>query len=221
VGAGADVLIVAGCGIHNCGEQDSEHDGVHRFFLEKGAKVKYVEKHYGEGTGSGKRILNPVTEATLDEDASMEMEMVQIEGVSSTKRVTTAKLGKGASLIVHERLMTHGDQSAYSEYTVELNGENSSANVVSRSVAKDRSYQKFVSRLHGNAKSAGHSECDSIIMDHAKIDSIPEILANSTDAELIHEAAIGKIAGDQIMKLMTLGLSEAEAESEIVNGFLK
>lgn len=221
VGAGADVLIVAGCGIHNCGEQDSEHDGVHRFFLEKGAKVKYVEKHYGEGTGSGKRILNPVTEATLDEDASMEMEMVQIEGVSSTKRVTTAKLGKGASLIVHERLMTHDDQSAYSEYTVELNGENSSANVVSRSVAKDRSYQKFVSRLHGNAKSAGHSECDSIIMDHAKIDSIPEILANSTDAELIHEAAIGKIAGDQIMKLMTLGLSEAEAESEIVNGFLK
>ncbi len=221
IGEGADVLIVAGCGISNCGSQDSEHDGVHRFFLEKGAHVRYVEKHYGEGTGTGARILNPVTEATLDENASMEMEMVQIAGVSSTVRVTTAKLGAGANLIVQERLMTHDDQSATSEYTVELNGEDASANVVSRSVARDRSYQKFISRIHGNAKSAGHSECDSIIMDHAKIESIPEIIANSTEAALIHEAAIGKIAGEQILKLMTLGLTEAEAEEQIVNGFLK
>ncbi|MBO4411638.1 MAG: SufD family Fe-S cluster assembly protein [Lachnospiraceae bacterium] len=221
IGEDADVLIVAGCGIHNCGTQDSEHDGVHRFFLEKGARVKYVEKHYGSGDGTGKKILNPVTEVTMGENSYMEMEMVQIEGVSSTVRKNIAALGPGANLIVHERLMTHGEQSAISEYTVELNGENSSANVVSRSVAKDRSRQSFISRLHGNAKCAGHSECDSIIMDEAHIESIPEITANSTEASLIHEAAIGKIAGEQITKLMTLGLTEAEAEEQIVNGFLK
>ena len=221
VGEDADVLIVAGCGIHNCGDQDSEHDGVHRFFLEKNARVRYVEKHYGEGDGRGKRILNPVTEATLKEGASMEMEMVQIKGVSDTVRVTNASLHENASLTVHERLMTHEDQSAVSEYTVELVGDGSSANVVSRSVARDRSYQKFISRIHGKAASAGHSECDSIIMDQAKIESIPEIIASSTEAELIHEAAIGKIAGDQIVKLMTLGLTEQEAEEEIVNGFLR
>ena len=221
IGEDADVLIVAGCGIHNCGSQDSEHDGVHRFFLEKGARVKYVEKHYGSGEGTGKKILNPETEVTLGEGAYMEMEMVQIEGVTSTVRKNTASLGPKATLIVHERLMTHDDQTAVSEYTVELNGKNASANVVSRSVAKNRSRQTFISRLHGNAECSGHSECDSIIMDEAYIDSIPEITANSPDASLIHEAAIGKIAGEQITKLMTLGLTEAEAEEKIVNGFLK
>ena len=221
IGEDADVLIVAGCGIHNCGSQDSEHDGVHRFFLKKGARVKYVEKHYGSGDGVGKRILNPVTEVTMDEDSYMEMEMVQIEGVTSTVRKNIATLGKGANLVVHERLMTHDDQFAVSEYTVELDGEGSSANVVSRSVAKERSRQTFVSKLHGNAKCSGHSECDSIIMDEAHIEAIPEITANSPEASLIHEAAIGKIAGEQITKLMTLGLTEKEAEERIVDGFLK
>ena len=221
IGEGADVLIVAGCGIHNCGTQDSQHDGIHRFFLEKGARVKYVEKHYGEGDGNGKRIMNPVTEVTMGDDSYMEMEMVQIAGVDSTDRKTVAKLGARANMVVHERLMTHGHQSAISEYTVELNGEDSSANVVSRSVAKEESFQRFLSIIHGNARSSGHSECDSIIMDHARIESIPEIVANSTEAALIHEAAIGKIAGEQLTKLMTLGLSEKEAEEEIVNGFLK
>ena len=221
IGEDADVLIVAGCGIHNCGSQDSEHDGVHRFFLKKNARVKYVEKHYGEGDGTGKRILNPVTEVTMDENSYMEMEMVQIAGVDSTVRTTTATLAAGANMVVHERLMTHGDQKAISEYSVELNGEGASTNVVSRSVAKEHSFQRFVSKIHGDAKCSGHSECDSIIMDEAKIEAVPEIIANSPDAALIHEAAIGKIAGEQITKLMTLGLTEAEAEEQIVNGFLK
>lgn len=223
LGADSDVVIVAGCGIHNCGDQDAQHDGVHRFFLEKGARCKYVEKHYGSGDedASGKRIMNPVTEVYMDEDTYMEMEMVQIEGVDSTNRVTKAVLKDRAEMIVHERLMTHAAQEAVSEYTVELNGEGSSANVVSRSVAKEHSHQIFYSRLHGNSKCHGHSECDSIIMDSARIEAVPEIMANSTDAELIHEAAIGKIAGEQIVKLMTLGLTEKEAEEQIVNGFLK
>ena len=221
IGDDADVVIVAGCGIHNCGNQDSEHDGIHRFFLGKNAHVSYVEKHYGEGDGLGKRILNPVTEATLQEGASMEMEMVQIKGVDSTARKSLVTLDRGASLTVHERLMTHGEQYALSEYEVDLNGEGSSANVVSRSVAKDSSRQTFVSKLYGNAPCSGHSECDAIIMDDAKINAVPEVAANVTDAALIHEAAIGKIAGEQIVKLMSLGLSESEAEEEIVNGFLK
>lgn len=221
VGEGADVLIVAGCGIHNCGDQNSEHDGIHRFFLKKNARVRYVEKHYGEGTGKGQRILNPVTEVTMEEGSHMEMEMVQIEGVDSTNRITRASLSDRAELIVRERLLTSGNQVALSEYTVELNGTGSSANILSRSVAKGRSYQKFISRIHGNNESAGHSACDSILMDEAKIEAIPEIIANSPDARLIHEAAIGKIAGEQLIKLMTLGLTEEEAEKRIVDGFLK
>ena len=221
VGADSDVVIVAGCGIHNCGVQDSEHDGIHRFYLGKNAKVKYVEKHYGEGDGEGKRILNPGTEVYLDEGASMEMEMVQIKGVDSTDRKTKARLAAGAKLLVRERLMTHGNQTALSSYVVTLNGEGSSADVVSRSVARDNSYQKFDSRIVGNAPCSGHTECDAIIMDKARILAIPQLEANDLDAALIHEAAIGKIAGDQIIKLMTLGLTEAEAEEQIINGFLK
>ena len=214
-------MIVAGCGIHNCGNQDSQHDGVHRFFVGKNAKVKYVEKHYGEGDGDGKRILNPVTEAYMEEGSTMEMEMVQIKGVDSTNRMTTAELASGAKLVVRERLLTHGDQHAVSGYTVTLNGDDASADVVSRSVAKEHSYQKFVSRIVGNAKCTGHTECDAIIMGDAKILAIPQLEANDIDAALIHEAAIGKIAGEQIIKLMTLGLTEEEAEAQIVNGFLK
>lgn len=221
IGEGADVLIVAGCGIHNCGNQDSQHDGVHRFFVGKNAKVKYVEKHYGEGDGSGKRILNPLTEVTMEEGSSMEMEMVQIKGVDSTVRTTKAVLAADASLVVRERLMTHGNQTAQSTYITELNGDGSRADVVSRSVAKDSSYQKFDSRIVGNAACTGHTECDAIIMGSARILAVPQLEANNIDAALIHEAAIGKIAGEQIIKLMTLGLTESEAEEQIVNGFLK
>ena len=221
VGEDSDVVIVAGCGIHNCGTQASQHDGVHRFFVGKNSKVKYVEKHYGEGDGTGERILNPTTEVYLEENSYMEMEMVQIKGVDSTKRLTTAKLDKGAKLIVRERLMTHGNQFAESTYNTELNGENSGADIVSRSVAKDNSRQIFYSKLEGNAACTGHTECDGIIMGNAKISAVPALDANNIDASLIHEAAIGKIAGEQLIKLMTLGLTEAEAEAQIVNGFLK
>ena len=221
VGENADVTIVAGCGIDNCGPMDSEHDGIHRFYLEKGAKVKYVEKHYGSGNGKGKRILNPGTEVYMKEDSSMEMEMVQIKGVDDTDRTTKAELDRGAKLVVRERLMTHGNQNAVSSYIVYLNGEGATADVVSRSVARDDSYQKFDARLVGNAACSGHTECDSIIMDNGRILAVPGLEANNTDSALVHEAAIGKIAGDQIIKLMTLGLTEHEAEEQIINGFLK
>ena len=221
VGEGSDVIIVAGCGIDNCGPKDSEHDGIHRFFVEKGAHVKYVEKHFGSGDGAGKRILNPGTEVYQDEDSFVEMEMVQIKGVDDTNRTTKAELKKGAKLIVRERLMTHGDQNAYSKYDVVMDGEGSSADVVSRSVARDNSYQKFDAVLLGNTACSGHTECDAIIMDNGRILAVPGLEANSVDAALVHEAAIGKIAGDQIIKLMTLGLTEEEAEEQIINGFLK
>ncbi|MCI8578434.1 MAG: SufD family Fe-S cluster assembly protein [Lachnospiraceae bacterium] len=221
IGEDSDVVIVAGCGIHNCGDQDSQHDGLHRFYVGKNARVKYVEKHYGEGDGSGKRVMNPGTEVYMEEGSSMEMEMVQIKGVDSTFRKTTAELAAGATLVVRERLLTHKSQEAVSDYVVRLNGEDASADVVSRSVAKDESYQKFDSQIVGNAKCSGHTECDAIIMGNARILAVPQLEANNIDAALIHEAAIGKIAGEQIIKLMTLGLTEEEAEAQIVNGFLK
>ena len=221
VGEDADVVIVAGCGIDNCGNQDSQHDGIHRFFVGRNAHIRYVEKHYGSGDGKGKRILNPVTEVYQEEGSSVEMEMVQIKGVDDTERTTIAELAAGARLVVRERLMTHGDQRALSTYDVRLNGEGASADVVSRSVARDRSYQKFDAKLLGNAPCSGHTECDSIIMDQGRILAVPGLEANDVDAALVHEAAIGKIAGDQIIKLMTLGLTEQEAEEQIINGFLK
>ena len=221
VGEGADVLIIAGCGIHNCGAQDSQHDGIHRFHIGKGARVRYVEKHYGEGDGLGKRILNPVTEVEMEEDSWAEMEMVQIKGVDSTVRKTKAVLQAGATLLVQERLMTHGEQHADSIYETELIGDGSSADVVSRSVARDRSVQRFESRITGKAACHGHTACDAIIMDEARVLSVPALDAVSVDAALIHEAAIGKIAGEQLIKLMTLGLTEQEAEEKIVAGCLK
>ena len=220
IGEDCDIVIVAGCGIDNCGGGDSQHDGIHRFFVGKNSKVKYVEKHYGSGEGSGKRILNPVTEVTLAEGSSMEMESVQIKGVDSTDRVTNATLAAGAKFVVRERLMTHGSQSAVSRYDVRLNGEGSDADIISRSVARDNSFQQFDAKICGNAPCAGHSEGESIIMDSARISAIPRLDANHVDAALIHEAAIGKIAGEQIIKLMTLGLTEREAEEQIINGFL-
>lgn len=221
LGDGCDVQIIAGCGIHNDGLHLSQHDGIHTFHVGKGARVKYVEKHYGEGNGSGQRVLNPVTVVNLDDDSYLEMETVQIEGVDSTKRVTKGTVGKGASLVVKEVLMTSGTQSATTEFEVELDGAGSSSNIMSRSVAKGESKQVFLSKISGNNACAGHSECDAIIMDSASVQAIPEITANHVDASLIHEAAIGKIAGEQIVKLRTLGLSQEEAEKAIVDGFLR
>ena len=220
IGDNCDVTIVAGCGIDNCGSHDSEHDGIHRFYVGKNSHIKYVEKHYGSGSGDGKRILNPVTEVYMDEDGVMEMEMEQIKGVDSTDRMTIAELKAGAKLLVKERLMTHGSQTAVSGYKVSLNGEGSTADVVSRSVARGTSSQTFNACIAGNAPCSGHTECDSIIMDSGKILAIPSLEANNVDAMLVHEAAIGKIAGDQLIKLMTLGLTEAEAVEQIINGFL-
>lgn len=221
IGEDCDVTIVAGCGIHNGGDERSRHDGIHSFFVGKGAKVRYVEKHYGSGDGKGERIMNPTTIVELAEDSYMEMETVQIRGVDSTRRSTKAVLKDRATLVIKEKLMTHGEQFAETEFEVDLAGEGSGTNVISRAVAKDNSRQEFISKIHGNNKCNGHTECDAIIMDNAKISAIPEITASHLEASLIHEAAIGKIAGEQIVKLMTLGLTEEEAEAQIINGFLK
>lgn len=221
IGEDSDVVIVAGCGIHNCGNQDSQHDGVHRFFVGKNARIRYVEKHYGEGDGSGKRILNPVTEVYQEAGSYVDMEMVQIKGVDNTHRITRAELAEGATMIVHERLMTHGEQVATSVYEVALNGEGASTDVISRSVAKDSSEQVFEAAIVGNSVCSGHAECDAIIMDKAHVVAVPKLDARNVDAALIHEAAIGKIAGNQLIKLMSLGLTEAEAEEQIIGGFLR
>ena len=221
IGEGADVTIVAGCGIHNTGDSESRHDGIHAFYVGKNAKMRYVEKHYGAGDGNGKNVMNPTTVINLEENAYVEMDTVQIKGVDSTDRVTTAKIAKGATLIVSEKLMTHGKQVATTKFEVDLDGENSATHVISRSVARDESRQLFLSNVNGNNACNGHTECDAIVMDSAVVSAIPQIQANHTDASLIHEAAIGKIAGEQLTKLMTLGLTEKEAEEQIINGFLK
>lgn len=220
IGEDADVVIIAGCGIHNCGGELSQHDGIHTFWLGKNAHIRYVEKHYGEGDGS-KNVMNPTTIVHLDEGASMEMETTQIAGIDDTDRRTEGDLKAGAKLEVREKILTNGVQNAKTYFNVDLNGEGCSANVVSRSVARENSTQFFDSRLNGNAPCAGHSECDSIIMENGRVTACPSLTANNIDASLIHEAAIGKIAGEQLMKLMTLGLTEKEAEEQIVNGFLK
>ncbi len=217
----ADVLIVAGCGIHNSGDQNSEHDGIHRFHIGKNARIKYVEKHYGEGDGKGERILNPKTEIFMDENSFCEMESVQIKGVDSTKRDTFAKLEAGARLVILEKLMTHGNQIAHSDMVIELNGEGASSQIISRSVAKDNSEQVFYPRAVGNAECKAHVQCDSIIMGNARIRSIPEIAANHCEANIVHEAAIGRINNDQLLKLQTLGKTEEEAEEIIINCFLR
>ncbi len=221
IGEDCDVTIIAGCGIHNSGCDVSQHDGVHTFYVKKNAVVRYVEKHYGQGPGEGKKIMNPVTVIHLKEGAKLEMETTQIGGVDSSDRKTIATVDKDATLIIKEKILTEGEQFALTDFTVDLNGENSSTNVVSRSVAKDCSFQKFVSRINGNALCNGHTECDAIIMDQGKVVAIPEVAANDVNASLIHEAAIGKIAGEQLTKLMTLGLTEEEAEAQIISGFLK
>lgn len=220
VGEDADVEIVAGCGIHNSGCETSEHDGIHRFFIGKNARVRYVEKHYGEGEGTGKRILNPTTQVFMEENSYCEMETVQIKGVDSTVRETDASLSAGAKLVILEKLMTHGNQKAESNMTVNLNGRDASAQIISRSVAKDASEQVFKPTAVGNADCKAHVQCDSIIMDAAKISSVPAITANNADAQIVHEAAIGRINNDQLLKLMTFGMDEQEAENVIIEGFL-
>ncbi|MEG1058702.1 MAG: SufD family Fe-S cluster assembly protein [Clostridia bacterium] len=221
IGKNANVTIIAGCGIDNCATKSSQHDGIHRFFLEEGATVKYIEKHYGQGEGTGKRILNPQTIVNLKKGSTMEMETIQIKGVDSAIRKTIGKLEADTNFFITEKIMTHGEQYAKTLFDVELLGEGSSTKVVSRAVAKDFSNQEFISKIKGNTKCFGHVECDAIIMDSATVKAIPEIEANNVDARLIHEAAIGKIAGEQVIKLMTLGLTEKQAENQIINGFLK
>ena len=221
IGENCDVSIVAGCGIHNSGCETAQHDGVHTFYVGKNAKVRYVEKHYGEGEGTGKRILNPHTIIYLEEGASIQLETVQIRGVDSTRRYTKVEMEANAEAVVTERLLTHGDQFAESKMEVIMKGEGARTQVISRSVAQDNSVQVFYPQVQGDAPCFGHVQCDSIIMDHAKVSSIPAIVASHTDAQLIHEAAIGKIAGDQLLKLMTLGLTEEEAEQKILDGFLR
>lgn len=221
IGANANVIIMAGCGIHNDLHKNSEHDGIHRFYLEENAKVKYVEKHYGEGKGKGKKILNPTTEIYMKKGSSMNMDSVQIKGVDDTIRITKANLDANTTLEISEKILTTGSQTAKTEFIVELNGENASVHVTSRSVAEGSSTQEFTSNITGNTKCYAHVECDAIIKDEGKVKAIPEIYAKNIDANLIHEAAIGKIAGAQLNKLMTLGLNEQEAEEVIIKGFLK
>lgn len=221
IGEDCDITIVAGCGIHNCGVDISEHSGVHTFYVGKNSRVRYIEKHYGEGDGRGENIMNPATVIHLDEGAYMEMDTMQIKGIDSTVRTTKADLAADATLVIREKIMTHGTQTAKTDFEVDMNGAGSSANVVSRSVAKESSRQIFLSKINGNNQCAGHTECDAIIMDEASVSAVPELTANHVEANLIHEAAIGKIAGEQLIKLMTLGLTEKEAEEQIVNGFLK
>ena len=221
VGENCDVTIVAGCGIHNGGSAESEHSGIHAFYVGKNAKVKYIEKHFAQGDGSGKRTMNPTTLVHLGEGAYMEMETAQLGGVDSTIRTTNAELADGASLVIHEKILTHGSQRAETHFNVNLNGAGCGTHVVSRSVAKENSSQLFVSHVNGNNRCNGHTECDAIIMDEGKVSAVPEISANHPEASLIHEAAIGKIAGEQLIKLMTLGLTEKEAEEQIISGFLK
>lgn len=221
IGEDADITIVAGCGIHNGGDAASRHDGIHSFFIGKNAKVRYVEKHYGSGDGNGERIMNPQTIIKMEAGSYFEMDTVQIKGVDSTERITRAELADDAKLIIKEKIMTHGKQFAKTDFSVDLNGTGSVADVVSRSVAKGESKQTFLSTINGNAECMGHTECDAILMDNGSVSAIPALTANHLEASLIHEAAIGKIAGEQIIKLMTLGLTEEEAEAQIVNGFLK
>ena len=221
VADGADVIIVAGCGVHSDGEEDARHNGIHRFFLGKNSHVLYKEKHLGTGSGKGARKIDPVTEAYLDEDAVLEMDTIQLGGVDSTFRKTSGKLARRAKLIIHERIMTDGDETAKTDFSVDLDGEDCGVDLISRSVAKGSSHQEYHSVIRGNARCTGHSECDAILVGHGTVNAAPELFAGDIDAALIHEAAIGKIAGEQILKLQTLGLSEEEAEAKIIDGFLR
>lgn len=221
VEGGADVTIVAGCGVHTSDGHDARHNGIHRFFVGKGAHVLYKEKHLGVGKGAGKKKIDPVTDVYLEEDAVLEMDTLQLGGVDETTRKTTGKLGKRAKLIIHESIMTDGDETAKTDFSVTLDGEDSGVDLVSRSVAKGNSYQEYHSAIKGNCRCTGHSECDAILADNGRVNAAPELFAGDIDASLIHEAAIGKIAGEQLIKLQTLGLTKEQAEEKIIEGFLR
>lgn len=221
IGKDADVTIIAGCGVHTDNGEPARHNGIHRFFLGENAKVRYLEKHVGLGKGDGRKSIDPVTEIFLDKNASMEMETSQIGGVTDSKRVTNGVVKEGGRLVIHERLLTEKEQKAYSEFSVDMIGDDSSVDLVSRSVAKDESHQDFKAVIYGNAKCSGHSECDAIITGHGTVSATPQLDANNLDASLIHEAAIGKIAGEELLKLRTFGLTEEEAEERIIKGFLR
>lgn len=220
IGEGADILIVAGCGVHTDDHGQARHNGIHRFFIGENARVRYEEKHIGTGSGDGSKTIDPITEIVLEKNSYLEMNTTQISGVDKSMRKTTAKASEGAKLVIRERLFTEKEQRAETFFQVDLNGEGSCADIVSRSVAKDTSYQNYVSTIAGNAACTGHSECDAIIDGEAVVDASPRLYARNKDASLIHEAAIGKIAGEQILKLRTLGLTVEEAESKIIEGFL-
>ena len=221
IGKNSNIVILSGCGVHNPLNKESEHDGIHRFYLEEGAKVKYIEKHYAEGKGTGKKILSPTTEIYLEENASLTMDTIQIKGVDYSERKTYAKLKDKSTLTITEKIMTCDDEKAITDFKIDLEGNNASCHVTSRSVATDNSYQEFHSNVVGYNKCYAHVECDAIIKDEGKIRAIPEIYAKNVDANLVHEAAIGKIAKEQLAKLMSLGLTEKEAENAIIEGFLK
>ena len=221
IGSDCDVTIIAGCGVHTDNGEPARHNGIHRFFIKDRASVKYLEKHVGLGKGIGRKTIDPITEVTLGENSTMEMDTSQIGGVTDTRRITRGTVGKGSSLIIHERLLTEKNQSATTEFSVDMNGEDSSIDLISRSVAKDESHQSYHSVIRGNARCTGHSECDAIITGHGTVSASPQLDANDIDASLIHEAAIGKIAGEQLLKLRTFGLTEEEAEAEIIKGFLR
>ena len=221
IGENADVTIIAGCGVHSEGNEEAHHNGIHRFVLAKGAHVLYKEKHVGTGKGPGIRRIDPVTELHLAEDAVLEMDTTQIGGVDRTVRKTVGDLEARARLIIHERIMTNGEEQAETDFAVDINGEDAGVDLISRSVARDNSYQAYHSKINGNARCTGHSECDAILVGNGHVNAAPELYAGDIDASLIHEAAIGKIAGEQILKLQTLGLTEEEAEEKIIAGFLK
>ena len=221
IGEGADIVIVAGCGVHTDNEEEARHNGIHRFFLEKGAKVLYKEKHVGTGNGTGIKRIDPVTDAELAEDSVLEMDTVQLSGVDKTTRTTRAKLGARAKLIIRERILTDNDETAKTDFSVSMDGEDAGVDLISRSVAKGNSYQEYHSVIKGNCRCTGHSECDAILVGNGRVNAAPELYAGDLNASLIHEAAIGKIAGEQIIKLRTLGLTEEEAEAKIIEGFLK
>ena len=221
IGEGADVVVTAGCGVHTDSEEEARHNGIHRFFLDRGARVVYREKHVGTGSGTGAKRIDPVTDITLAEDATLEMDTIQLGGVDSTVRTTRAKLAARARLLIRERLLTDGDEQAKTEFEVDIDGEDAGVDLISRSVAKGRSHQEYHSVIRGNNRCTGQSECDAILVGGGTVNAAPELWAGHTDAALIHEAAIGKIAGEQILKLRTLGLTEQETEEKIIAGFLK
>jgi len=221
VGDNSDITIVAGCGIHNDCETKSVHNGIHTFHIGKNATVKYIEKHYADGNMENNKFINTDTVINQEINSSFTIETAQISGIDFSKRNTIADLNKNCSLVIKETLMSDDKEKIETNFEIKLNGIDSKADIASKSVVRGNSSQKFISIVEGNTKCFAHVSCDAIIMEKGVVRSTPQIIANSSEAEISHEAVIGKIAGDQIKKLMTLGASEKEAENKILEGFLK